>query len=122
MSLFTTDNPKEMLDAILKVHGIDYIKDYVKATNKSKRKASPRVNTFQDVYDDMIWLMDNNNGQGFSYTRAVTAIAEKRNISESVVKTHYGKGKKQANKIAEQQANSLANQLAKRFDINEMPF
>lgn len=120
-----TKNPKEILDEIVKIHGVGCIRDYMKAINKGTRKASPRVNNFQDVYYDVMEFMDNSNGYGFSYTRAITAVAEKRGLTESTVKTHCTKGKKQEaiKRQQKDEAKQEANKSTYLFlDENNLPF
>jgi hypothetical protein len=126
MALTIKDNPKEILDNIVEAHGIDFIREYIKAINKGNRKQSIRVNSFWDVYNDVKEYMDGySNGYDFekySYTRAITKVAENRNISESAVKTHYTKGKKEAVKREQEKSFKRMGIPIIDIDDNNIPF
>lgn len=129
MTLTIKDNPKEILDNIVETHGIDFIREYIKAINKGNRKQSIRVNSFWDVYNEVKELMDSQYDQfndtwhgGYSYTRAITKVAENRNISESAVKTHYTKGKKEAFKREEEKNYKRMGIPIIDIDEDNIPF
>ncbi len=124
MALTIQENPKEILDEIVNVHGIDFIREYIKAINKGNRKQSTRVNSFWDVYNDVKDYMRgfNDEYERYSYTRAITKVAENRNITESAVKTHYTKGKKEAIKREKEENYKRMGIPLIDIDENNIPF
>ena len=87
------NNSKEFLEAIVKEHGIDTIKDFVNSYNKKNRKKSIRVNNYKDIAIKVYNLIMYKN---YSKTRAIDKIAEDNNSSSNTVRNHCAKFDKEA--------------------------
>lgn len=79
------ENPKEILEAILKAHGIEVIREFIGAYNRKARKKSTRVNNNLDVIKAYYDLVIN---RGYSSERAKEQVAEQKNIQASTVRNH----------------------------------
>jgi hypothetical protein len=76
------------LDEIVKVHGIEAIREYVKDYNKKSRKKQKKGNTYLEVAKDVYQLMMN---QDYDKTRAIEQIAIIRNSSSNTVRNNCAK-------------------------------
>lgn len=83
--LTITKNPKEILEKITEIHGIDIIKQFIKDYNKQNRNKQKRGNKKLDVAYDFYKLRFVN---GYSYTAAIRKVANDKNISENTVREH----------------------------------
>jgi len=80
--------PNEILDEIVKLHGIEIIRGYIKAYNRKGRKKSIRVNTYIDIACKVYKLMSTEQ---YSKTRAIDKVSEDNNISANTVRNHCSK-------------------------------
>jgi len=82
------ENPKEILNAIAKEHGIEYIKKFLNTYNKAQRKKQKKINSYDEIAKEVYNLVLNND---YSKTRAMDEIADRRNIKAYTVRNHCSK-------------------------------
>ena len=88
MKLDIQKNPNEILEAIVKYHGIDTIRSFIKKHNKKERKKQIRVNTYIDIAYKVYKLM---SIEKYSKTKAIDKVSKDSNITVYTVRNHCTK-------------------------------
>ena len=83
-----TKNPKEILEKIVEIHGIDTIRDFMKRYNKKTRKNQPRTNDYDVIAYKVYNLMFEDD---YSKTRAIDKIADNHSLKNNTVRNHCAK-------------------------------
>ncbi len=79
------ENPKELLEVIKQIHGIDLIRDFIKSSNKLARRKNKSVNSYVKI---AIYVYELVHHEGYCKTRAIEKVADIYSLKDNTVRNH----------------------------------